>query len=147
MIWIFMLMALLAGIAAPIQVAINARLGASIGHPLLAALTNFTVGALALLVFVVVTRVPAPPLTRLGALPPALWTGGLLGAFYVLAAIILAPRLGTALLLALIILGQLAMSLVIDHFGLFGIKVHRANVGRLVGLTLVAAGVLIFRRF
>ncbi len=50
------------------------------------------------------------------------------------------PRLGATTALALIIIGQLAMGVVIDHFGLFGVSVHRFDLARLAGATLLIAG-------
>lgn len=50
------------------------------------------------------------------------------------------PRLGATTALALIIIGQLAMGIVIDHFGLFGAAVRHVDVLRLAGAVLLIAG-------
>jgi transporter family-2 protein len=55
--------------------------------------------------------------------------------------------LGAALSFALIVLGQLAFSLVIDHFGLFGVSVQPINWGRLAGVLLIIVGVLVIQKF
>lgn len=56
------------------------------------------------------------------------------------------PRLGATTALALIIIGQLAMGIVIDHFGLFGSAVRHVDVLRMAGaLLLIAGGYLIVR--
>lgn len=147
MLWLFVVLAIVSGAVLPVQVTLNARLGAGLGSPVFAALTNFLVGSVALIVFVLVSRLSLPVAVRLTQVPPLAWLGGLLGAFYVLMTVVLAPRLGTALLFGLVIVGQLLVSLVIDHFGLFGLPVHRASVLRALGVLLVAAGVYVFRRF
>lgn len=147
MVWVFVLLALLAGVLAPVQTAVNARLGVSLGHPAFAAITNFAVGGLALLVYLLVVRPPLPSMARLTELPPAGWVGGLMGASFVFLSIVAAPKLGVALLSVLVIVGQLIAALVIDHFGLFGLPKHELNVGRVVGVLVVLVGVLIFRRF
>ena len=46
-----------------------------------------------------------------------MWCGGLLGAFYVGATIVLSPRLGAATLFGVIVAGQMATAVVLDHFG------------------------------
>lgn len=47
--WGYWLLGLLAGLGIPVQAAINARLGATLGtQPLMAALVSFSVGALTL---------------------------------------------------------------------------------------------------
>ncbi len=50
------------------------------------------------------------------------------------------PRLGAATALALIIIGQLTVGLVVDHFGLFDMAVHPVDAWRLAGVALLLAG-------
>ncbi len=50
------------------------------------------------------------------------------------------PRLGATTALALIIIGQLAMGLLIDHFGLFGVAVRHLDLLRLAGAALLIVG-------
>ena len=56
------------------------------------------------------------------------------------------PRLGATTALALIIIGQLAMGIIIDQFGLFGVAVRHVDFMRLAGaMLLIAGGYLIVR--
>jgi transporter family-2 protein len=71
--------------------------------------------------------------------------GGLLGAFYVLGSVVTAPRLGAASLVAVILAGQTATSLIVDHFGWVGFEESPITPGRLAGIGLVAAGVVLVR--
>src|SRR5512147_439811 len=90
------LLAILVGFALPVQAGINAQLRVTLGHPIPTAFASFLVGTLALGVIALATRAPVPSL-RLAAEAPAWhWTGGLLGAIYIAAAVVLAPRLGAA---------------------------------------------------
>jgi bacterial/archaeal transporter family-2 protein len=50
------------------------------------------------------------------------------------------PRLGAATALALIIIGQLSVGLVVDHFGLFDAAVRHVDAWRLAGVALLLAG-------
>ena len=50
------------------------------------------------------------------------------------------PRLGATTALALIIIGQLAMGILIDHFGLFGVAVRQLDIWRVAGLVLLLVG-------
>lgn len=50
------------------------------------------------------------------------------------------PRLGATAAIALIILGQLTMGMVIDHFGLFGVTVHPVDAGRVLAIVLLLGG-------
>ena len=75
------------------------------------------------------------------------WVGGLLGAVYVLATIVIIPRLGAATTVGLILAGQVIASIVIDHFGLIRVPVHELNVPRLAGAVLIVVGVALVQRF
>ncbi len=50
------------------------------------------------------------------------------------------PRLGATTALALIIIGQLAMGIIIDQFGLFGVPVRHVDFMRLAGAMLLIVG-------
>src|SRR5688500_18192860 len=49
-----------------------------------------------------------------------LYLGGIFGFIVIASAVLIFPRLGAAYAIALMILGQCAAALVIDHFGLMG---------------------------
>jgi transporter family-2 protein len=53
--------------------------------------------------------------------------------------------LGAALMLASSIVGQLGAALVIDHYGLFGATVIPITATRVIGVTLLAVGVILIR--
>ena len=56
------------------------------------------------------------------------------------------PRLGVAMTITLMVAGQLALSLLLDHFGALGVPRQPLNLGRIAGVALVFAGVLLVRR-
>ena len=59
--------------------------------------------------------------------------------------VIVTPRLGAALMLASTIVGQLGAALVVDHFGWFGSTVVPISFTRLLGVVLLALGVILIR--
>jgi bacterial/archaeal transporter family-2 protein len=135
-----------AGIAA--QIAINAHLRTVTGSALWAANITFAVSLLAGLAALAAAMAFSPvalPNPALWRAPVWVWMGGLGGAVYVLLAILLAGRLGALLLSAAGIVGQLGASLLIDHYGWFGMPVQRATPARLIGVALLAAGVVLIR--
>ena len=79
--------------------------------------------------------------------PAVAWIGGLLGAFYVTANVLLVPRLGVAMTFSLIIAGQMLVTVIIDHFGLLGVPVKEVSLPRAAGILLITAGVVLIRRF
>ncbi|WP_321296548.1 DMT family transporter [Marinifilum fragile] len=145
--YFLMILILLVGCLMPIQASVNAKLGTFLKAPLMAALVNFVVGGSILLFVVLGMRTPNNLLQAVKEAPFHAWIGGAIGAVYVSSVIFLVPRLGAALSFALIVLGQLAFSLVIDHFGLFGVSAQPINWGKILGVLLILAGVLVIQKF
>jgi transporter family-2 protein len=139
--------AALAGVAFVVQQAVNAGLRGELGSGLWAGFVNFTVGGLAVGLLALTLREPLPSLDAAARAPWYAWTGGLLGAVYVVGAIFLIPRIGAAAVVALLIVGQMLMSLALDHFGLLGVPVHEANLPRLGGALLLLSGVALICLF
>jgi bacterial/archaeal transporter family-2 protein len=143
----YILFALIAGSALPVQIGVNTSLRNWLGNPILASFASFVVGSICLLIYVLVLRVPWPGIALLGRIPLWTWLGGALGAFYVAATVILAPRLGAATMVSLFVAGQLLTSLLLDHFGLIGYAQHSINLYRVFGALLLVAGALLILRF
>jgi transporter family-2 protein len=142
-IWGYVLFALAAGAMLPIQFGINAQLATWVGGSLRAALVSFVVGAAGLLVAALLVARGWPD--RAGDAPWWVWTGGLLGAFYVLGSIVTAPKLGAATLVALILAGQAIASVLVDHYGWVGFEEQPITALRVVGVLLLAGGVALVR--
>jgi transporter family-2 protein len=145
--WPYVLFAVVAGAMIPFQAGINAQLAHWVGGPIRAALVSFLVGTLALLLVAVAQRKSVPSIGRIADAPWWVWIGGLLGAFYVAGSIFAAPKLGAALLIAAVVAGQTAASVVIDQYGWVGFKEEHISAGRIAGVLLVAAGVALVRVF
>jgi bacterial/archaeal transporter family-2 protein len=145
--WPYVVFAAVAGAMIPFQAGINAQLAHWTGSPIRAAFVSFLVGTIALLIVAIAVRKPVPSVGRLGDAPWWVWIGGLLGAFYVAGSIYAAPKLGAALLIAAVVAGQTAASVVIDQFGWVGFREQHISAGRIVGVVLVAAGVALVRVF
>lgn len=127
------------------QAPTNALLAKAAGSPVNAALISFSVGTVALLVVALGLGVRPQP-SALRELPAYAWIGGLYGAFFVTVAAFAAPRLGVALLITIMVGGQLAMAVILDHFGAFGIPRQELSLNRVLGVLLVISGVLLVRR-
>jgi transporter family-2 protein len=56
------------------------------------------------------------------------------------------PRVGTVASTFLIVTGQLAASVIIDHYGLFDTTVRQLDVSRLAGIVVMLAGVWLIMR-
>lgn len=141
-----MLAVILGGAAASLQAPTNARLTTAVGSPVNAALISFAVGTVALGV-VALAMQARPDVAATRALPWYIWIGGLYGAAFVVAATWGVPRLGVATTIILMVAGQLLHSLVLDHIGFLGMPKQPISLGRVAGVGLVIAGVLMVRKF
>jgi transporter family-2 protein len=140
-------LALVAGLAGSIQVAVMGRFGARIGSFEAIAANLFFSTLIATAVLLVLRQ----SLAGFGdALRSPWWYwvgGGGMGVVVVLAITIVTPRIGTAATIGLLIAGQLAMGVVIDRYGLFGVDEVALSWPRVLGVLLLAAGaVLALRR-
>ena len=143
---VLVLLAIGLGVLLPVQAGINAQLRVTLGEPLTAALVSFLVGTVALALGGTLARAPLPLGPAWAASPWWHWIGGVLGAVYVAGAIVLAPRLGAATLVAAVVAGQMITSLVLDHFGWVGFPLQEVTPARLLGAGLIVAGVMLVQR-
>ncbi|MEO7997280.1 MAG: DMT family transporter [Gemmatimonadaceae bacterium] len=140
------LIAVAMGMMITTQAGINSQLRMALGHPVVAAAVSFVIGTAGLLLAALVLRVPMPDMKQTTTVPLWGWTGGLLGAAYITGSIMLAPRLGAAVLIASVMAGQLVAALVLDHFGLLGFVRQTITPVRLTGALLLFAGVYLIQR-
>ncbi len=141
-----MIAVVFAGGATALQAPTNARLMSAVGSPVNAAFVSFAIGTAALGIIAMILQA-RPDVVAARGLPWYAWIGGLYGAIFVVAAAWGVPRLGVALTITLMVAGQLLISIVLDHFGAFGTPQHPISLGRVAGIALVLAGVLMVRRF
>ncbi len=142
---LLMVAVMVAGGLTAVQAGMNAQLRHSFGHGILGALTNFLIGSAALLTLVVVARVPFPSWATIGEVPRWAWLGGLCGAALVTSITVAARELGALYIAALLLVGQLAMSVVLDHYGWFGFPVRPFTYAKLAGGVLLVVALVLFK--
>lgn len=138
----FALLAVGAGACIALQASANGRLRSHLDNPLWAAFFSICGTILTAAVVMLAVRPPAPAAAAVRQTEWWNWAGGPLGALIVLAGAALVRELGAALFIALVVGGQLACSLLLDHYGLLGLKETPVTPGRAVGAVLVVAGVM-----
>jgi transporter family-2 protein len=134
-----------AGCLVGMQAPINSRLGKTVGG-VQAATFSFLVGTLALVSISYVLRGGLGSLGHVGRVPWWALVGGLLGAVYVFVALEAVRTLGASGLTAVVITGQLVISVVVDRFGLFGLAKQHIDASRIAGLVLLLVGVVLVVR-
>jgi transporter family-2 protein len=137
--------AFVGGTLVALQAPTNAMLARAAGSPVNAAFISFAVGMLALVAVAMALGV-RPNGGEVRALPWYAWTGGLYGAVFVAVAAFAAPRMGVTYFLMVAIAGQLAMALLLDRLGAFGLPRVEISPARIIGVVLVLAGAFLVRR-
>ena len=139
---VYVLIAIAPGAALPAQAGANAILGRALGGVPLAVLVSLTVSTTLILDWVLAMRGPFPAREFVGELPLQAWFGGLLGAAYLMAVTLAVPRLGAAMTIALVVLGQAVSALTLDHFGMMGLEQRPVTLPHFVGVLLIGVGAL-----
>lgn len=122
-----------------LQAPVNSILGRAIGT-WQAAFVSFAIGAVAL---AAIAALATGGLGQVSGVRNVSWvylTGGLLGAAYVTTILVTVRTLGAGGIVAATIAGQLAISVVIDHFGLVGVAKQPISALKILGIALLALG-------
>ena len=145
MFFVYLIVALVAGVALATQSAINTQLAKAMsGEAVIATFISFAVGTIVLFF---IAWVKTDLWGNLSTVPSQPWwklIGGILGAVVVFTTVLLAPKLGITAMLFFIIVGQLITATTIDHFGLIGMPIREVNITKLIGLIIVAFGLVFY---
>ena len=145
--YILMFSTLFIGAILPVQAVLNTKLGKQTGGPLISSLLSFLVGLIGLIIINLVANYTALSNMKLLSVSPwYVWMGGLLGAIYVSIIIFVNQQQGVALTFALVVAGQIFISLLIDHFGLLGSVVRPVSIPKIIGALLIIAGLVLIKK-
>lgn len=134
-----LLVALVAGVSMAVQGSINTRLGKVVGQ-WEAIFVVHVVGLVGVSVLLFVLQIGRGDLGRITKGPWYAPLGGLIGVLIVWGVVASIPKLGVAVATTSIIVGQVLTALLIDHFGLFGLRAIPFTWLKGLGLLLLAAG-------
>lgn len=140
-----LLVAILSGAANPFQSATNGQLNKQLGAPVWAGVIVYTTGLLGMLLIQLFTR-HAFPLGKAASVSWWAWMGGLISIASTIAGLTLVQKLGAGIFTSLSVTASLVVSVLLDQFGLLGLKQHTATPGRLIGCGLLIAGVWLVSR-
>jgi bacterial/archaeal transporter family-2 protein len=143
---ILILAAAAAGGLLAVQVAANSSLGQHLGRAAGATLVSFLVGSVGLVLYMLLIRESWPSARALSQTPWWALGGGLLGAGYVMATVVVTPRLGPGLTLGAVVAGQMVIALVLEQVGALDVARHPITPVRVLGVALIVAGVALLRR-
>jgi len=139
-------LALTAGLAGSVQVAVMGRFGERIGS-FEAIAANLLFSTLIATTLLLVLRQSLAGFGDALHSPWWYWVGGGgMGVVVVLTITVVTPRIGTTATIGLLIAGQLAMGVLIDRYGWFGVEQVPISWPRLLGVLLLAVGALLALR-
>lgn len=142
---IYALLPLIGGAMIAAQAPVNARLRLVLASPVGSALVSFLIGT-ALLAAALVVVGDAGSLGALGGGPWWAYLGGALGAFFVVATLLAAPRVGVTTTFVSVVLGQVAAATLIDRFGWLGARQLDLSWERIAALALMAVSLVLLLR-
>ena len=130
-----------------VQSGANAQLARSLGSAWPAAIAVYLAGLAGIGAALVFVGNPWPGMGKVAGAPWWAWTGGLLGASYVMGMLMFAGQLGSAVFTGLSVTAAIVTSVVLDHFGLVGFEKHPVNIWRGIGAVLMLGGMGLVAKF
>lgn len=144
--WIYPFI-ILGGIMQACGAPMNGQLGHSLTNKWMASAISFAIITAFFICMSLVMPKPLP--TTEGILSMPWWApiGGLVGAVQVYAGLAFVNKVGAGPFMGLTVTAALVTSIVIDHFGLFRMEVHPANIWRIIGAGMLVGGITLIAKF
>jgi bacterial/archaeal transporter family-2 protein len=136
-IWLVILIGLIGGAAVGLQSPIAGAMGQRIGG-IAGSLIIHVSGAIFSALFLFVRG--GEKIKEWNTLPWYMLCAGIFGLLLYQTISVTLPRLGSTMMVVLIIVGQLLMGVVIDHFGLLGVVTRHIDLPRGLGIIVLAVG-------
>ena len=142
-LWFWRVLGICTGACSTLQITINGQLGLALHSAFHASLISFIVGIISLSLMVAIQR---PKLEcNMQKAPWWMWTGGFLGALYVLGNAWISPQIGTGSAVVVGLLGLMTAGLIIDHTGMLQSAKKPVSWQQMVCLGAMFAGVCLIR--
>ena len=136
------LFAISGGFFLTLQSVANARISSQIGTWQAATLTQFTGFVVALIVMLVLRD---RTYVEMRHVKPLYLSGGAFAAIILFSNMTAVHKLGVTMTISLFLIAQLALALVIDWRGWFGMVRRKLNGAQLIGVFMMIAGVILLK--
>lgn len=133
----YLFLSCLCGLIVTIMNIFNGQLSAACNIYLATAIIHF----IGLITFIIIMKIKHQPISCNQHLPLLLYTGGAVGVLTVVFNIFAINTLGAALLTALGLLGQMLISIVLEHFGWLGSLKRKLTPLKWFSLIIVMIGI------
>jgi transporter family-2 protein len=142
-----MLVTLLVGALIPVQAILNTRLGKQTGGPMMGSMMSFIIGLICLFILNLCMNYSAVTQLKPAATSPwYLWLGGVIGAIFVGYITWVNQKQGMTLTFALVVSGQIFISLLMDHYGLLGSTIRTITLEKIIGVLLIIGGLVLVKK-
>ncbi|MCT4597127.1 MAG: DMT family transporter [Vallitalea sp.] len=135
----FKLTAIINGILIAVMISFNGLLAKQLGNNI-ALIVIHILGVFTTSIIFIFSRYKY---NTIKGLPIYLFIGGAIGIFNISLNNMTINKLGVALTIGLCLLGQLGTSMIIDHYGLFGVNVSKINIKKLTGILIMSIGIVV----
>lgn len=139
----YMAAAVIVGAMIAAQPPLNAILARSVGSAYAATAISIFIALCCALAILLLTGGGRITPTTLLAVPWWVYLAGVVGAVFVGSGVVIAPVTGALVFFVCVVAGQLLGSMVMDHFGAFGLEVREVSWARGLGISLVVAGAIL----
>jgi transporter family-2 protein len=136
-IWLVILIGLIGGVGVGLQVPIAGAMGQRVGGIASSFIIHLS-GAIFSGLFLFLRG--GEKIRDWTTLPWYMLIAGIFGLILYLTINVTLPRLGSTMMVSLIIVGQLMAGVVIDHFGLLGVVTRHIDLPRAIGLVVLVLG-------
>lgn len=143
---LFYFLPVVVGIAMSIQSGVNSQLRIALQHPLLAAFISFISGTATLALILLFARQGLPDTSVYTGISWYKYLGGALGVFIVTITLLSIQEIGASNMFVLIVTGQLITAVMMDHFGILGMKTNPLNLQKAIGILLLIGGAYLVNR-
>ena len=141
--WLLYLLTLVSGVLNPVQSGLTGTLEKSLDRPFLVAVISLGGSFACALVGAVVTGQLGWPAGKAAGAPWWAWLSGLVGFVVLAVRPYAAPKMGAAPFTGITVVASVVFSVLLDQYGLVGFEQQAASWGRIIGATLMCAGVLL----
>ena len=142
-IWLVILIGLIGGVGVGLQVPIAGAMGQRVGGIASSFIIHVS-GAIFSGLFLLLRG--GEKIRDWTTLPWYMLIAGIFGLILYLTINVTLPRLGSTMMVSLIIVGQLMAGVVVDHFGLLGVVTRHIDLPRAIGLVVLVLGAYLVAR-
>ncbi|WP_454053046.1 DMT family transporter [Clostridium sp. Marseille-Q7071] len=132
-------LALINGAILAIMIFLNGML-ANITGPYMSTLIFHIIG---FILIIIISIIKKNRLSNLKKLPLMFFLPGILSVITILLNNISIPKIGLTLTIGITLFGQLVMSSLVEHFGLFGMPVNKFKKEKILGFSIISLGIIV----